>query len=307
MKHPVALIIPTYQAQSFIKGLLESVAQQTVAVPVLVIDSSSTDDTQEQARRYGAQLQVISKQAFNHGGTRQLALQWMDAEIYIYMTQDAILHRPDALEKLIKAFDNPQVGCAYGRQIPHQDAGILGAHLRFFNYPDYSEVRTLKDVARLGIRTCANSNSFAAYRKEALLAVGGFPLEVILGEDVYVAAKMLLQGWAIAYCAEAVVRHSHDYSVFQDFRRYFDIGVFHQMDHWILESFKSPGGVGARYIQSELKECWRQKHYGAIIQALLHVFAKGAGYYVGRHYCWIPKKWRQWCSMHRGYWQHIKK
>ena len=43
------------------------------------------------------------------------------------------------------------------------------------------------------MKTAFNSNSFAAYRRKALKDVGGFPINTILSEDMYVTAKMLLK------------------------------------------------------------------------------------------------------------------
>lgn len=42
---------------------------------------------------------------------------------------------------------------------------------------------------------------------------------------------MVLAGWYNAYCAEAKVYHSHNYTILQEVRRYFDTGAFHAMSH----------------------------------------------------------------------------
>lgn len=302
MTQQMVLVIPTYQAKKHLDALWRSIACQTLQTTILFIDSSSTDGTIEKLQALPVKLHIIPKKEFNHGGTRQLALNLVDADIYIYMTQDAILANPKTLENIIKCFEDPTIGCAYGRQLPHQGAGILGAHLRHFNYPPESDIHTLQDVPRLGIKTCANSDSFAAYRKMALEAVGGFPNHVIVGEDVYVAAKMLLAGWRVAYSAEAQVYHSHDYTIVQDLRRYFDIGAFHQMEHWILDTFKSPNKLGSQYVKSELKWCLQQKAYAALLASLYHSAGKWLGYRLGRQYQRLPLWVKKYCSMHRFFW-----
>lgn len=297
----VALIIPTYQAKQYVNELCSSIRSQTLQPEVLVIDSSSTDGTPALLRQY-FRVHSIPKVEFNHGKTRQLALSLVDADIYVYLTQDAILANENSIANMVKVFENPQVGCAYGRQLPHKGAGLLGAHLRHFNYPEYSELRALKDIPRLGIKTCSNSNSFAAYRKAALEKVGGFPARVIVGEDVYVAAKMILAGWTMAYCAEAQVFHSHDYSVIQDFKRYFDVGVFHQQEHWIIEAFKAPGKLGNQYVKSELKWCLQRHAYLTPFNSIWHSGMKWLGYKLGRNYFKLPVGFRKKLSMHSFYW-----
>ncbi|BCH79609.1 hypothetical protein SEL3844_17250 [Salmonella enterica subsp. enterica serovar 4,[5],12:i:-] len=56
------------------------------------------------------------------------------------------------------------------------------------------------------------------------------------------AAKMIQAGYKVAYCAEAVVRHSHNYTPREEFQRYFDTGVFHACSPWIQRDFGGAGG-----------------------------------------------------------------
>src|SRR5690606_29801174 len=116
-------------------------------------------------------------------------------------------------------FEDPAVAVAYGRQLPHRDANPIAAHARYFNYGPQSRVVGLDDRARLGIKTVFTSNSFAAYRAVVFNDLGGFPERNILSEDMYLAARAVLAGARIAYVAEACVRHSHNYSPVEEFRR----------------------------------------------------------------------------------------
>ncbi|MEM1953503.1 MAG: glycosyltransferase family 2 protein, partial [Candidatus Caldarchaeum sp.] len=205
----VGLVVPTLNAGSdFIKWLKAYASQTFKPQYTLVIDSTSVDDTAHLAAEAGFKVIPIEPHTFDHGGTRQLAADLLpEAELLIYMTQDAVLARPDALERLVQAFEDPGVGVAYGRQLPHPGAGPIGAHARLFNYPAHSEVRSQQDIASKGLKAAFNSDSFACYRRRALEQVGGFPRDIIFGEDSYVAAKMLLSGWKVAYVAEAQVYH----------------------------------------------------------------------------------------------------
>ncbi len=172
-------------------------------------------------------------------------------DIVVFMTQDAVLAGKEALKKLLACFRDESVGAAYGRQLPLCDAGEIEAHARLFNYPERSRVNSVSDIPELGIKTAFISNSFAAYRRSALMAIGGFPQDLILGEDTYVAAKLLLRGWKVAYCAEAQVFHSHHFTFIQEFRRYFDIGVFHGRESWMRRELGQPQGEGFRFVKAE--------------------------------------------------------
>ena len=71
-----------------------------------MIDSSSSDDTVALARAHGFDVQVIPKSEFNHGGTRQFGVNVLSAvDIIVFLTQDALLASPDAIERLLAAFD----------------------------------------------------------------------------------------------------------------------------------------------------------------------------------------------------------
>lgn len=276
------VIVPTLNAASdwarFAPALLACVPPDRV----LIVDSESTDGTPALAQAAGFGLVGIARGEFNHGGTRQWAARFTgDAEILVFLTQDAVLAGPDAVARLLTAFHDPAVAAAYGRQLPRPAAGAIEAHARKFNYPASSDVRDLESRERLGIKAIFISNSFAAYRRPALTAVGGFPTDVIFGEDTVAAGHLLLSGYKVAYVAEACVYHSHRYSPVQEFRRYFDIGVLHSRESSLLGQFGRANGEGKRFVLSELK--YLSKHDALQIpSAMARTALKLVGYRLGR-------------------------
>jgi rhamnosyltransferase len=297
------IIVPTLNAAldwpQFAPALLKAVLPEQV----LIVDSSSSDGTSELARTAGFRVQTIVREKFNHGGTRQSAVDSNpEADIVVLMTQDAVLVSPDAIQKLIETFADPKVAAAYGRQLPRREAGPIEAHARLFSYPTVSNVRTLESRQELGFKSIFISNAFAAYRRDALMAVGGFPRDVIFGEDTIVAAKLLLAGWKIAYVAEAQVYHSHAYNWRQEFRRYFDIGVLHTRESWLTKEFGQVGGEGGRFVRSELASLWAgRKRY--IPSALVRTALKFAGYKLGKNERRLSLSWKRRLSMYKVYWK----
>lgn len=270
---------------------------------VLVVDSTSSDGTVAAARQEEYRVHTIDRSEFNHGRTRQLAVSLLDdVEVVVMLTQDAILVAPDSLGSLVASFADEQVGVAYGRQLPRRGAGPFEAHARLFNYPDVSRLRTMDDVPELGLKTAYTSNSFAAYRLAALAEVGGFPDNVIVSEDMHVAARMLLAGWAVHYNAAATVEHSHSYTMRQEFQRYFDVGVFLSRNAWIPERFGYPGGEGKRFFASEFRYAGIRSLYRmplSIIRSGLKFF----GYSLGRHEGLLPVSIKRRISMQKSYWK----
>lgn len=250
----IAVIIPTLNGASWWDKLVQAIRAQGLAPrQVLVVDSQSEDGTMEAARDCGFLVEQIGRTTFNHGGTRQWALQFFPrAQIVVYLTQDAILASENALAILLRAFDDPRVGAAYGRQLPRPGANPIEAHARLFNYPPISSIQSLEDKATMRFKTIFFSNSFGAYRKSALEQAGGFPKESNFGEDTVVAARLLQSGWRIAYVAEAQTYHSHAYSFSEEFRRYYKIGKLHGSEPWLVREFGNASGEGRRFVLSEI-------------------------------------------------------
>ena len=254
MTQQIGLCVLTYKPVRWVERLIESIRQQTLRPDkLLVVDTESEDRSSMRFQSIAAEIYTVNPRDFDHGGTRQLGLsECRPADVIVFMTQDAIIAESDSLEKLVRAFDDERVGAAYGRQLPRKDANPIEEHARIFNYPPESQFKCLEDSERLGIKTCFLSNSFAAYRRSALEEVGGFPKKNIVSEDTYVSAKMLEAGWMIKYCADATIYHSHNYSMFQEVQRYFDLGVFHSREPWIRSRFGQAEGEGKRFVLSQL-------------------------------------------------------
>lgn len=300
-----ALIIPVCNAGIYLDRLLPSLACQTLKPDEwLVIDSQSSDDTVDRFRSAGARVVTIDATDFNHGGTRRWASEQVTADVLIYMTQDAILANPDSLRLLRDAvLSDDDIGVAYGRQLPHQDAGLFGSHSRQFNYPPIGRTKRLSDAPQLGIKTCFSSNSFCAYRYSALMAVGGFPEDVIGTEDAYVAGRMLLNNWAVRYEAGAQVYHSHDYTILEEFRRYFDIGVFYGRERWLANNFGKAAGEGRRYVMSEVQTLREAEQSWRLMEVVLRSGLKWAGFRLGYWERYLPVCAKRRISMFAGYWK----
>lgn len=298
----IACVIPTYNGKEELRRCLNSLRTQTVPYDLLLVDSSSTDGTYELARQQVKVVERIPSSQFNHGGTRKImADRYPNYDVYVYLTQDAELAEPDAIARIVAPFDDPEVGASCGRQLPHRDANPLAQHARLFNYPKIPQIKTMADAHRLGIKTAFMSNSFAAYRAEAMRSVAGFPSHVIFGEDMYIAAKMLVAGWKVAYAGDALCLHSHNYTMLEEFERYFDMGVFHAREPWIRQHFGSAGGEGMRYVKSELKFLGARRFYlwpSAIVRNAIKLF----GYKLGQQESLFPTGLKRKLSMHKRYW-----
>jgi rhamnosyltransferase len=298
----ISIIIPTLNADQFLQNLLKSLLAQTVSGEIIVIDSSSSDRTLQIAEAFDVKIIPIKREQFDHGGSRTHAAKKAGGDILVYLTQDVVLADNRSLELLIKTFDDEMTAAVYGRQLPAHDATFFGAHNRMFNYPEHSSRRMLDDKEKYGIKTPFLSNSFAAYRKNMLEEIGWFKENLISTEDTYAGAKFLTAGYRIAYVADAMVYHSHNYTILQEFKRYFDIGVFHDTEKWIQDTFGIAKGEGKRYVRSELDLLIKQGKYQLLPEFFVRNFLKYAGFTLGRQHRRIPRRIIGKITMHKDWW-----
>jgi len=304
MNTSVALLIPTFNAGEKWLLTLESIKQQSFLISnKIIVDSGSSDNTVELANTFNFKVTSIPQKQFNHGATRQLLVELAeDTDVCVFLTQDAILASTDSIKNIVKAFDDPEVSIAYGRQLPHINAKPLETHARLFNYPNASEVVSIKDIDNKGFKVFFCSNSFSAYRTAALLAVGGFPSDSIMGEDAIVAAKMLERGFKKAYMTNATVYHSHTYTFSEEFKRYFDTRVFHEQNKWLIKSYGKPSGEGLKFVKSEIKYIYKtDPKY--LFKSIASLGVKWLGYKIGKFYNNIPLTVLKRMSMHKHYWK----
>ena len=89
---------------------------------------------------YQIEVTHIRQEEFDHGGTRNMGASISQADIVLYMTQDAIPADNRLTERFVEIFkSNPEIGIAYGRQLPREDCNIIERYTRRFNYPEKAE------------------------------------------------------------------------------------------------------------------------------------------------------------------------
>ena len=304
--HPtLSVIIPTYQGEKWLQSLLHMLEQQTLLPDeLIVIDSDSSDRTRAIAKEFQATVVKIPTSSFDHGGTRSMAAHMAKGDILVYMTQDAIPEDIHALERLVTPLrENISLAATFGRQLPNKDASLFSEHLRLFNYPDKGYIRCWQDRKKYGFKTIFISNSFAAYRKSCLAEVDYFPENIIFGEDTCTLAKLLQCGYGVEYVSDSRVYHSHNYTLAQDGKRYFDIGVLHSLEQTLVAQFGTPTGAGKRFVLAEISFLFKRKKYILIFQSLFRNMVKYVAYGLGRRFSVLPRSLARTLSMHHRWWK----
>ncbi|MCX7089219.1 MAG: glycosyltransferase [Methylococcales bacterium] len=292
----INVFIPTYNAELFIATLLTSIKSSPYNVYILVIDSSSSDDTVNIVRQYAAEIIVIPQSDFNHGATREFARKKYPHDITVFLTQDALPTSTDLIEKLVAPLiADKTIAVSYGRQIPQDNADIFEAFPREYNYGVEAQVRSIGDVNQFGVYTFFCSNSCAAYRNSALDEVGGFK-RVLTNEDYFAVADLLQKGYKIAYVPDAVVIHSHRYTLWQEFQRYFDTGYVRAEYPIIQQLVGQAEKRGMGFVTALIKKLWIERPRlipYAIGQSLIKWLGYRVGFYGKKLPLWLKKQLSQ--------------
>lgn len=303
MKHPtIGVAVITYRAKHHLPFCLPPFLTSPLKPRVVVVNSSSHDGTVELAQEMGAETFVIPRGEFNHGTTREKARQHLNTDIIVMVTPDAYATDNQVLEKLVTPIILKKSSAAYARQIPHDGADIFEAFPREFNYPPTSHLRSLKDVDTYGVYTYFCSDSCAAYSNQALDEVGGFP-PVLTGEDTVVVAKLLQKGHSIAYVAEACVKHSHRYTLWQEFQRHFDTGLARKEYGHLLALGGRDEKRGQEYVASLMRRLMREQPL-LLPYAALQSMMKWMGYRIGRSSGKAPLWFKKALSSQDFYWTY---
>lgn len=299
----IDVVIPVYRPGEELRVLLQRLQEQTVRPDRILLINTQRElfDDRLVDGIGGVTVVHVTKKQFDHGGTRHMAAKLLDGEFFLCMTQDCIPADSGMTGALRAAFADPRVAAAYARQLPKPDCGVLERYTRSFNYGEESRIKTAEDLPELGIKTFFCSNVCAMYRRSDYEALGGFERHTIFNEDMIFAGRLILSGRAVAYCADARVIHSHNYSGLQQFHRNFDLGVS-QADHpEIFEKARSES-EGVRMVKQCAAYLLKTGKPYLLPKLVWQSGWKFLGYRLGRRYRKLPRRMVLACTMNKAYW-----
>ena len=145
----ISVIIPVRNGGEDLRRCLDAIRSQRVddEVEIVVVDSSSTDGSAELARHYGARVEVIPVEEFNHGATRNLGAELASGETLVFTSQDAAALGDDWLTKLVAPLGEERVAGVYGRQLPNPEASPPERYFLDFLYGAGGRVQGAADAA----------------------------------------------------------------------------------------------------------------------------------------------------------------
>ncbi len=293
----VDVIIPTYKPDISLFRLIDDLEKQALRPSHIIIMNTEERYWNElldrslenpQDKYDNIIVRHVAKRDFDHGNTRNQGVALSGAEFFLMMTQDAFPRDKMLISNLAKAFEDPDVAAAYGRQYPKTDCNLAERYARKFNYPNEAMKKTQADVDRLGIKTYFCSNVCAMYKREVFDKLGGFTKKTIFNEDMVYAGTACQNGYAIMYVPEAGVIHSHNYTYLQQFHRNFDLGVS-QIEHPEIFGALKSETEGKRMVKETIEHFRRIGKGYLVPDYIIMCGFRFLGYKLGRNYKKLPR------------------
>ena len=225
----------------------------------------------------------VKRNDFGHGKTRQAAMKTSEYEYVLLMTQDAVPVNEFLTEKMSEALKNEDAACVYARQEAYPYASEVEKLYRKFNYPTASRSKTASDLEKIGIKAFFCSDVCCMYKHEIFDSLGGFDESLKFNEDSIFAYNALKGGYSVEYAADAVVFHSHDDTIIQQFKRSRALAVSQKEHPEIFENVSSEN-EGMRFFMISAKYLMKKKKYKDIFALFRTCAAKYAGYCAGKRF-----------------------
>lgn len=213
----ISVFIPVKNGVGWIEQCLQGIMQQTLfhLTEIVIVDSGSTDNTLQVLKDYPVRVYSIPPQQFNHGTTRNLALEYCSGDYIVMTVQDAKPFSNTWLEELLSGFSAGEniAGVCGTQVVPHdidknpvdwyrpQSAGKI----QTYHFDDAQQFDALSSTDKK--RVCSWDDVTAMYDKTILAA---FPFEAtVYGEDAIWAKTVIRKGYTLVYNPNAKVYHYH--------------------------------------------------------------------------------------------------
>ena len=245
-----SVIVPVKNGGVLLTKILAGVLEQQTSwlFDVLVIDSGSTDGSQQRVRDLGIPLHEIEPAEFGHGKTRNLGASLTAGEFIVYLTHDALPADQYWLQNLIAAAElTPDTAGAFGSHYAYPESGpIIARELteHFAGFGSEPVSVRMDDPQRYADEESYRqflhffSSNNSCLRRSVWQHI---PLpDVDFAEDQTWAKSIIEAGYAKAFAPNAGVFHSHSFGVLESYRRAFDEARSYKrcFDYDLVPNFK---------------------------------------------------------------------
>lgn len=277
----VDIICPLYNAHEYIENLHNSfLKQKNVKINKFrYILTESKDGTEEYLINNRINYRKIKKEEFSHSLVRENEALESNADILVFVTQDVIIEDELWLYNLIKDIDDKEIVATYSRQLTKYNN--LEKYTREANYPDTDILKSKEDTDKYGLKTFFFSDAASAISAKVFKKLNGYDNKNLpISEDMYIAYKIIMNGYKIKYCSNSVVYHSHNFTLKEIYERYKLTGKFFKENSYLDKYGTTNSGLAlAKYV---LKRIFQEKRFLLLFRYPFDMAARLIGMKVGK-------------------------
>ena len=276
----IDIICPLYNAEEYIKELHNSfLMQENVKLNnIRYILTESKDNTEKYLIDNKIIYKKITSNEFSHSYTREVEAFASDADIVVFVTQDVKIENNMWLYNLTKDINN-EVVASYSRQISKYNN--IEKYTRESNYPSETKIVSKDDIQELGLKTFFFSDAASAINRKIFVELNGYDQKKLpISEDMYIAYKIIMNGYKIKYCADSVVYHSHNFSLKEIYNRYKLTGKFFKENNY-LDQYGTTGS-GFKLAKYVLKRIIQEHRISLLFRYPFDMAARLFGMKVGK-------------------------
>ena len=279
------VVCPCYKNIEQIKSLVEHLKlQKDVEIMSMVfpltlsgeeVDNQIIDFFKENNIKYFTE----TTETFSHSLTREKAIRdYCTNKIVILISQDVILFDEHALYNLASKINDEYI-YGFGRQICTNKS--IEKYIRKKNYPEESYTVSKEDVEKMQLMAFFASDAFSCINRDKFIELDGYQgYNVMFAEDMLYSKFLLDKGYKKIYAADAVVEHSHKYTLKQLYKRYYETGKFHA-EIKVFDQYKSTDS-GIKLALYVLKEALKHFDIPVLFRWLPDMLARYFGMKKGR-------------------------
>ncbi|MBQ3475401.1 MAG: glycosyltransferase [Bacilli bacterium] len=261
----IEIICPLYKGEKYIENLHKSISKQkNVKIKKISYVLTDTNDNSESIlKELKANYTKIKPSEFSHSLTRENAAMKSKADIIVFITQDIEIRNDNWLEELVTPIIKGECVASYSRQLTKFNN--IEKYTREANYPDKSFIKSKKDIKKMGLKTFFFSDACSAIDSRVYKKLNGYDGKNLpTNEDMYIAYKLIMNGYKIKYCANSIVYHSHNFKLKEIYNRYKLTGLFFKQNKYLDEY--GTNGSGASLAKYVLKRILQEHRIGLLFR-----------------------------------------